>query len=48
VVRFQENVGLDLLVHGEPEGNDMVQYFAELLDGFVLLENAWVQSYGSR
>jgi len=48
VVRFQEKVGLDLLVHGEPERNDMVQYFGEQLTGFVFTENAWVQSYGSR
>jgi 5-methyltetrahydropteroyltriglutamate--homocysteine methyltransferase len=48
VVKFQEKVGLDLLVHGEPERNDMVQYFGELLDGFVFTQNGWVQSYGSR
>ncbi|KXN86423.1 putative 5-methyltetrahydropteroyltriglutamate--homocysteine methyltransferase [Leucoagaricus sp. SymC.cos] len=48
VIRFQEKVGLDLLVHGEPERNDMVQYFGELLHGFVFTQNAWVQSYGSR
>ncbi|KAF5364348.1 hypothetical protein D9756_000480 [Leucocoprinus leucothites] len=48
VVRFQEKIGLDLLVHGEPERNDMVQYFGELLHGFVFTQNAWVQSYGSR
>ncbi|OJA13835.1 hypothetical protein AZE42_00521 [Rhizopogon vesiculosus] len=48
VVRFQEQVGLDLLVHGEPERNDMVQYFGEQLNGFVFTQNAWVQSYGSR
>ncbi|KAF8592431.1 cobalamin-independent methionine synthase [Ramaria rubella] len=48
VVRFQEKVGLDLLVHGEPERNDMVQYFGERLKGFVFTQNAWVQSYGSR
>jgi 5-methyltetrahydropteroyltriglutamate--homocysteine methyltransferase len=48
VVRFQDNVGLDVLVHGEPERNDMVQYFAEQLDGYLTTENAWVQSYGSR
>ncbi|KAF9247309.1 cobalamin-independent synthase [Melanogaster broomeanus] len=48
VVRFQENVGLDLLVHGEPERNDMVQYFGEQLNGFVFTQNGWVQSYGSR
>ncbi|EKM59198.1 uncharacterized protein PHACADRAFT_249479 [Phanerochaete carnosa HHB-10118-sp] len=48
VVRFQERIGLDMLVHGEPERNDMVQYFGERLNGFVFTENAWVQSYGSR
>jgi 5-methyltetrahydropteroyltriglutamate--homocysteine methyltransferase len=48
VVRFQDDVGLDVLVHGEPERNDMVQYFAEQLDGYASTENAWVQSYGSR
>ncbi|THU75960.1 hypothetical protein K435DRAFT_787432 [Dendrothele bispora CBS 962.96] len=47
-VRFQERIGLDLLVHGEPERNDMVQYFGERLDGFVFTQNGWVQSYGSR
>merc|ERR1711939_857667 len=47
-IRFQEKVGLDVLVHGEPERNDMVQYFGEKLEGFVFTENAWVQSYGSR
>ncbi|ACQ78504.1 5-methyltetrahydropteroyltriglutamate/homocystei neS-methyltransferase [Beutenbergia cavernae DSM 12333] len=48
VVTLQEELGLDVLVHGEPERNDMVQYFAELLDGFAVTENGWVQSYGSR
>jgi 5-methyltetrahydropteroyltriglutamate--homocysteine methyltransferase len=48
VVRFQEDVGLDVLVHGEPERNDMVQYFGEQMEGYVFTENAWVQSYGSR
>ncbi|KZT62080.1 5-methyltetrahydropteroyltriglutamate-homocysteine S-methyltransferase [Calocera cornea HHB12733] len=48
VVRFQEKVGLDILVHGEPERNDMVQYFGEQLQGFVFTQNGWVQSYGSR
>jgi 5-methyltetrahydropteroyltriglutamate--homocysteine methyltransferase len=48
VIRFQEEVGLDVLVHGEPERNDMVQYFAEQLEGYVFTQNAWVQSYGSR
>ncbi|MDQ3571089.1 MAG: 5-methyltetrahydropteroyltriglutamate--homocysteine S-methyltransferase, partial [Actinomycetota bacterium] len=48
VIRFQENLGFDVLVHGEPERNDMVQYFAEQMDGYVFTQNAWVQSYGSR
>lgn len=48
VVAFQERIGLDLLVHGEPERNDMVQYFGEQLAGFVFTQNGWVQSYGSR
>jgi 5-methyltetrahydropteroyltriglutamate--homocysteine methyltransferase len=48
VIRFQEQVGLDVLVHGEPERNDMVQYFAEQMDGYLFTEKAWVQSYGSR
>ena len=48
VVRLQEEIGLDVLVHGEPERNDMVQYFAESLDGFATTEAGWVQSYGSR
>lgn len=48
VVELQEKIGLDILVHGEPERNDMVQYFGERLSGFVFTENAWVQSYGSR
>jgi 5-methyltetrahydropteroyltriglutamate--homocysteine methyltransferase len=48
VVELQEAIGLDVLVHGEPERNDMVQYFAENLDGFAVTENGWVQSYGSR
>ncbi|QEO13290.1 5-methyltetrahydropteroyltriglutamate--homocysteine S-methyltransferase [Agromyces intestinalis] len=48
VIRLQEELGLDVLVHGEPERNDMVQYFAELLDGFAVTEHGWVQSYGSR
>ncbi|WP_309066972.1 5-methyltetrahydropteroyltriglutamate--homocysteine S-methyltransferase [Microbacterium sp.] len=48
VVSLQEDLGLDVLVHGEPERNDMVQYFAEHLDGFAVTENGWVQSYGSR
>ncbi len=48
VVRWQEEVGLDVLVHGEYERNDMVEYFGELLEGYVFTENGWVQSYGSR
>ncbi|HET6672760.1 MAG TPA: 5-methyltetrahydropteroyltriglutamate--homocysteine S-methyltransferase [Agromyces sp.] len=48
VIRLQEGIGLDVLVHGEPERNDMVQYFAELLDGFAVTQHGWVQSYGSR
>ena len=48
VVRQQEEYGLDMLVHGEPERNDMVEYFAELLDGFAFTHFGWVQSYGSR
>lgn len=48
VVGLQEELGLDVIVHGEPERNDMVQYFAENLDGFATTDNGWVQSYGSR
>ncbi|MEM6105732.1 5-methyltetrahydropteroyltriglutamate--homocysteine S-methyltransferase [Mycobacterium sp. 050272] len=48
VITLQEQLGLDVLVHGEPERNDMVQYFAEQLDGFFATKNGWVQSYGSR
>ena len=48
VIRLQEDLGLDVLVHGEAERNDMVQYFAEQLDGFAATKNGWVQSYGSR
>jgi len=47
-ILFQEEIGLDILVHGEPERNDMVEYFGEMLDGFAFTSNAWVQSYGSR
>jgi len=47
-VREQENLGLDVLVHGEAERNDMVEYFGEQLEGFVFTANGWVQSYGSR
>jgi 5-methyltetrahydropteroyltriglutamate--homocysteine methyltransferase len=48
VIRLQEALGLDVLVHGEPERNDMVQYFGEQLDGFAATGSGWVQSYGSR
>jgi 5-methyltetrahydropteroyltriglutamate--homocysteine methyltransferase len=48
VIRLQEDLGLDVLVHGEPERNDMVQYFAERLDGYATTRLGWVQSYGSR
>ena len=47
-VRKQEALGIDVLVHGEAERNDMVEYFGEQLDGFVFTANGWVQSYGSR
>ncbi len=47
-VSFQEEIGLDILVHGEPERNDMVEYFGEMLRGFIFTSNGWVQSYGSR
>ncbi|KRG49272.1 5-methyltetrahydropteroyltriglutamate--homocysteine methyltransferase [Stenotrophomonas panacihumi] len=47
-VRFQEEIGLDVLVHGEFERNDMVEYFGERLDGFTFTQYGWVQSYGSR
>ncbi|MFJ6934710.1 5-methyltetrahydropteroyltriglutamate--homocysteine S-methyltransferase [Streptomyces sp. NPDC101132] len=48
VVSFQEKAGLDVLVHGEPERNDMVQYFAEQLTGYLATQHGWVQSYGTR
>ncbi|MGV0162005.1 5-methyltetrahydropteroyltriglutamate--homocysteine S-methyltransferase [Mycobacterium colombiense] len=48
VIKLQESLGIDVLVHGEPERNDMVQYFAEQLDGVFATKNGWVQSYGSR
>ena len=48
VIALQEEIGLDVLVHGEPERNDMVQYFAEQLDGYAATDHGWVQSYGSR
>ncbi|MDR1127201.1 MAG: 5-methyltetrahydropteroyltriglutamate--homocysteine S-methyltransferase [Treponema sp.] len=47
-IRFQEEAGLDVLVHGEFERNDMVEFFGEKLDGFAFTANGWVQSYGSR
>ncbi len=47
VIALQEDIGLDVLVHGEPERNDMVQYFAEHLDGFAATARGWVQSYGT-
>ncbi|MGK5632751.1 5-methyltetrahydropteroyltriglutamate--homocysteine S-methyltransferase [Streptomyces sp. URMC 123] len=48
VIAFQEKAGLDVLVHGEPERNDMVQFFAERLNGFLATRHGWVQSYGTR
>ncbi|MDN6486604.1 MAG: 5-methyltetrahydropteroyltriglutamate--homocysteine S-methyltransferase [Ancrocorticia sp.] len=48
VIKLQEDLDIDVLVHGEPERNDMVQYFAEQFDGFAATRNGWVQSYGSR
>lgn len=48
IVQWQEEAGLDVLVHGEAERNDMVEYFGEQLAGFVFTQNGWVQSYGSR
>jgi len=47
-IRIQEEIGLDVLVHGEFERNDMVEFFGELLDGITFTQNGWVQSYGSR
>jgi len=47
-IRWQEEIGLDVLVHGEFERNDMVEYFGEQLDGFLFTKTGWVQSYGSR
>ncbi|WP_419780764.1 5-methyltetrahydropteroyltriglutamate--homocysteine S-methyltransferase [Maridesulfovibrio sp.] len=47
-IRRQEEIGLDVLVHGEPERNDMVEYFGENFDGYCFTSNGWVQSYGSR
>lgn len=48
IIELQKDMGLDLLVHGEPERNDMVEYFGEELNGYVFTQNGWVQSYGSR
>lgn len=48
VIKLQEEIGLDVLVHGEYERNDMVEYFGKLLDGFIFTSNGWVQSYGTR
>jgi 5-methyltetrahydropteroyltriglutamate--homocysteine methyltransferase len=48
VIRLQDELGLDVLVHGEPERNDMVQYFGEQLAGVAVTEHGWVQSYGTR
>ncbi|MFD5192519.1 5-methyltetrahydropteroyltriglutamate--homocysteine S-methyltransferase [Streptomyces sp. NPDC058357] len=48
VISFQEKTGIDVLVHGEPERNDMVQYFAEQLTGYLATQRGWVQSYGTR
>ncbi|WP_326829785.1 5-methyltetrahydropteroyltriglutamate--homocysteine S-methyltransferase [Streptosporangium sp. NBC_01810] len=48
VLVFQEAAGIDVLVHGEPERNDMVQYFAEQLNGYLATQHGWVQSYGTR
>lgn len=48
VIRLQDEIGLDVLVHGEYERNDMVEYFGENLDGFLFTDNGWVQSYGTR
>ncbi|WP_292979610.1 5-methyltetrahydropteroyltriglutamate--homocysteine S-methyltransferase [Nitrosomonas sp.] len=48
IIHKQEEIGLDVLVHGEPERNDMVEYFGEQLWGYAFTENGWVQSYGSR
>lgn len=47
-IKLQKNLGLDVLVHGEFERNDMVEYFGECLDGYIFTEKAWVQSYGTR
>src|SRR6185369_5884333 len=47
-IHFQEKCGIDVLVHGEFERTDMVEYFGEHMDGYVFTKNGWVQSYGSR
>lgn len=47
MVAKQEQIGLDVLVHGEFERNDMVEYFGQNLNGFLFTKNAWVQSYGT-
>jgi 5-methyltetrahydropteroyltriglutamate--homocysteine methyltransferase len=47
-IKYQEEVGIDVLVHGEFERNDMVEYFGEQLSGFTFTKNGWVQSYGAR
>ncbi len=48
VVKYQEDIGMDMLVHGEPERNDMVEYFGEQFDGYAFSKFGWVQSYGTR
>src|SRR5699024_2416433 len=48
VIRLQEDIGLDVLVNGEVERNDMVQFFAEQLDGYAVTRSGWIQVYGSR
>lgn len=48
IIKFQEEIGLDVLVHGEYERNDMVEYFGQQLEGFLFTQNGWVQSYGTR
>ena len=48
IIKFQEKIDLDVLVHGEYERTDMVEYFGRLLDGFIFTSNGWVQSYGTR
>ncbi len=48
VISFQEKIEIDVLVHGEPERNDMVEYFSDMLNGFMFTQNGWVRSYGTR